>query len=298
MARPQKMGLDYFPFDVGLLRDNKLRRPKMKYGYLATSIYLALLTLLYSDKGYYIPYATQNNKNDCIWYIQECLQGKYQPDADMIADVIEELVACELFSGDHYPENITSKRSQSVYYSATVERKTIVIEDTIWMLSLEEMKNLSEKHIYYLSKVRQLKNGVYRPINPINRPNNPQSKEKESKVYIETTRARENSEFKESLESFCQKFDIQIDTNSSYIAEMDFDKLSQAYDESKTFLQNRAFAKCLSWIVKYYDSIIAGKYKDKPILTKRADEKPNAQIVSKWTADEINAAFAKLNEEL
>lgn len=31
MARPQKTGLEYFPFDVGLLKDKKLRRPKMKY---------------------------------------------------------------------------------------------------------------------------------------------------------------------------------------------------------------------------------------------------------------------------
>lgn len=180
--RPQKTGLDYFPFDVGLLKDKKLRRPKMKYGYLATEVYISLLTLLYSDKGYYIPYETQKDKDDCIWYVLDCLQGKYQPDANTIADVIEELVACELFSGDHYPKNITSKRSQSVYYSATVERKSIVIDDSVWDLSLDEMKNLSEKHIYYLSKVSRSNNGVNRPNNSVNRSNNPQSKVKKSKV--------------------------------------------------------------------------------------------------------------------
>ena len=182
MARPQKAGLDYFPFDVGLLKDNKLRKPKMKYGYLAIAVYLALLTLLYSDKGYYIPYETQNEKDDTIWYVLDSLQGKYQPDADTIAAVIEELVACGLFSGDRYPKNITSKRSQSVYYSATVDRKSIVIDDAVWLLSLDEMRVLSEKHIYYLSKVSQPNNEVNRSINDVNRSNNPQSKEKKSKV--------------------------------------------------------------------------------------------------------------------
>ena len=181
MARPQKAGLDYFPFDVGLLKDNKLRRPKMTYGYLAIAVYLALLTLLYSDKGYYIPYETQNEKDDAIWYVLDSLQGKYQPDADTIAKVIEELVACGLFSGDRYPKNITSKRSQSVYYSATVDRKSIVIDDAVWLLSLDEMRVLSEKHIYYLSKTSQPNNDVNRSNNDVNRSNNPQSKEKKSK---------------------------------------------------------------------------------------------------------------------
>lgn len=181
MSRPQKEGLDYFPFDVALQKDKKLRRPKMKYGYLATEVYIALLTLLYSEKGYYIPYKTSSQKEDCIWYVMDILQGKYQPDANTIAEIIEELVACELFSGDRYPENITSKRSQAVYYSATVERKTVVIDDTIWMLSLSEMKDLSEKHFYYLSKVSQSKNEDNRPNNGVNRPNNPQRKVKESK---------------------------------------------------------------------------------------------------------------------
>lgn len=195
MARPQKEGLDYFPFDIGLLTDKKLRRPKMKYGYLAIAVYLALLTLLYSDKGYYIPYETQKEKDDCIWYVLDCLQGKYQPDADTIAEVIEELTACELFSGDRYPKNITSKRSQAVYYSATVERKSIVIDEAIWLLNLDEMKNLSEKHIYYLSKLRQLKNGVNRSNNGVNRSNNPQSKVKKSKEYMCTNaHAREDTD--------------------------------------------------------------------------------------------------------
>lgn len=39
MGRQPKQGLDYFPFDVGLLSDPKLRRPRQKYGYLAQMIY-------------------------------------------------------------------------------------------------------------------------------------------------------------------------------------------------------------------------------------------------------------------
>jgi len=207
MAAPVKAGLDYFPFDVGLMKDKKLRRAKLKYGYLATDVYIALLTLLYSDKGYYIPYETQKEKDDCIWYVLDCLQGKYQPDSDMIANVIEELVAGELFSADHYPKNITSKRSQETYYSATVGRKSVVINADIWLLSLDEMKNLSEKHSYYLSLVDQPINGVNQPINGVNQPINPQSKVTKSKVNIVSKKVSIKKEDSNYIESYDEIFD-------------------------------------------------------------------------------------------
>lgn len=281
MARPQKTGLDYFPFDVGLLTDKKLRRPKMKYGYLASAVYLALLSLLYSDKGYYIPYGAQNEKDDCLWYVFDCLQGKYIPKVNTIADVIDELVACGLFSADRYPEYITSKRAQAVYYSATATRKTVVIDDAIWLLSLDEMQILSEKHVYYLSKQTQPKNGDNRSINEEKRSINPQSRVENSKNH--------SSVCIERLQAFCEKWGIRQDTTDTHA--MDFDKLDTAYRESGKFLQTASVARCLSWIVKNYASIIAGKYKD------FGDTVDNRLPKSDYSAEEINKAFAILIED-
>ena len=41
-----------------------------------------------------------------IWEIQQYLFGKYQVSSEEIAEIIEELVACELFSGDHFRAKI------------------------------------------------------------------------------------------------------------------------------------------------------------------------------------------------
>jgi len=180
MARPQKDGLDYFPFDVGLLKDIKLRKPKINHGYVAVMIYISLLSLLYRDKGYYIDYS---DKDCVVWEVLSDLQGKYQPTPETVEAVIEDLVACELFSGGQFKSKIiTSKRSQETYYSATVERKTVNINNDIWLLSLEDMKKLSVKHCYYLENINRPINEVNRPINGVNQSNNPQSKVKESKV--------------------------------------------------------------------------------------------------------------------
>ncbi len=54
MARPLKQGLDYFPLDVGFLRDMKVRRIIKSCGASSISILIWLLCSCYRDEGYYI----------------------------------------------------------------------------------------------------------------------------------------------------------------------------------------------------------------------------------------------------
>lgn len=178
MGAPYKVGLDYFLFDVDLVVDRKLRGVKSKYGYLGTMVYISLLSIIYKDKGYYIEY--EDNKDDVLWQLSEILQGKYQPCQDTIAEVIDGLVACGLFSRDHYPKNITSKRVQRTYYRATVDRKMVDIRDDIWLLTIEEMESLSAKHCYYLKRVNRPNNEVNRPINSDNQTNYKQRREEKN----------------------------------------------------------------------------------------------------------------------
>ena len=177
-----KQGLDYFPFQIGLLRDRKLRRPKLKYGSVVNDIYISLLELIYGDKGYYLEYSDKT-KDDVHWEILENLQGKFQPTAETVAEVIEDLVACELFSGDQFKfKRLTSKRIQQVYYSATVERKAVEIDFDKWLLTEAEMRKLSSKSFILQEFLNRPNENDNRPIERANRPNERESKEKESKV--------------------------------------------------------------------------------------------------------------------
>lgn len=54
MARPNKQGIDYFPFDVDFFSDIKIRKIARACGSQATSILICLLCNIYKDKGYYI----------------------------------------------------------------------------------------------------------------------------------------------------------------------------------------------------------------------------------------------------
>lgn len=153
MSAPTKEGLDYFPFDVDLLDNDDLDFLREQYGVVINDIYIALLTLLYRKKGYYIPYETKQERKDCVWYIFKRVRGgKYSVKQEAIPEMIEALVAQGLFSGSHYPKIITSERAQKTYYSATVERKpeSFNIISEYWVLDDATMRKLSKRHPYYL----------------------------------------------------------------------------------------------------------------------------------------------------
>lgn len=152
MARPTKQGLDYFPFDVDLLEDEKLDFLREQYGAIINDVYISLLCFLYKKKGYYIPYETEAEKQDCIWFIYKNIRGgKYPVKKESIPELIEACVARGLFSSDHYPKIITSERAQETFYSCTVDRTDINVEPEKWILTDEQMGKLSKKHSYYLS---------------------------------------------------------------------------------------------------------------------------------------------------
>lgn len=183
MAAPQKKGLDYYPRDVGLLKDRKFIKAKIKYGYLAIVVYDALLEMIYSDKGYYLNYKTEEEKEAVAWDILDSVRGKYPVEAETIYEVIGMLVACRLFSHDYFKQGIiTSKRIQETYYKCTVERKNVEVDKKIWFLSIDEMKAISAKSSILSFFINQPINEVNRPINRDNQPNNPQSKVNKSKV--------------------------------------------------------------------------------------------------------------------
>lgn len=187
MGRQPKQGLDYFPFDVGLLSDPKLRRPRQKFGYLAQMIYISLLCILYRDKGYYIPY-DGDQRDDVIWQVNDAINGRYVVTIETISAVIDELAACGLFSGDLYSRNIiTSKRAQKAYYTATIDRKYNNINFDLWLLSESDMKSLSERSVI-------LQSFISRPINKDNQLTNGDNRSKSTQSREQKSREQQRTE--------------------------------------------------------------------------------------------------------
>ena len=82
------------------MSDPKLITARRKYGAAAIVVYLQLLVMAYRDKGYYLAYG-DSDRDGVIWSIKsEVLSGRYEPDAEKIAEMIDCLAAHGLFDGD------------------------------------------------------------------------------------------------------------------------------------------------------------------------------------------------------
>lgn len=101
-----------------------------------------------------------------------------------------------------------------------------------------------------------------------------------------------NNAHTRAREEFCKRYQITDDLkDDTHTEELDFGALDWAYSKSVKWLQKSPASKCLSFVVKNYASIIAGKYED-------MGGGNSPRVTSDYLADELNAVFERLNEEL
>lgn len=157
MARPTKQGLDYFPLDVGLFEDIKIRRLKKDCGNQAISILIAIFCIAYRDEGYYVEI-----NSDVTFLIAET----FGVSEDAVEKIVEKAIQVGIFdSGKFNTYKILTSRGIQERYFAAASRKTAVLVH----------------RDFVCDGVNVCNNAVYVDNNPINVFNNPQSKVKESK---------------------------------------------------------------------------------------------------------------------
>ena len=74
MARPVKQGLDYYPMDVNILSDVKMRRIIKYFGAESIAVILSVLCMIYADEGYYLAC-----NNDLSFLISEFFNSIFFP---------------------------------------------------------------------------------------------------------------------------------------------------------------------------------------------------------------------------
>lgn len=140
-----KQGLDYYSHPLGMTTGIRTSNIRRKYGSTAIDVWLALLDLIYKDKGYYISYG-EADRNDVIWDIAGRVRGKDAPDEETIGRIIDELVRDGFFDADLAYEGIlTSEEIQEQFYLSTLKRRRIEIEWQYWLLDLHKMYSLATK---------------------------------------------------------------------------------------------------------------------------------------------------------
>ena len=81
MARPAKIGLDYYPMDVGFLRDKKVRLLRTEFGASSVLFVLYVWGKAYEEDGYFLAWdkdellLAADELREQPTYISEVLQG-------------------------------------------------------------------------------------------------------------------------------------------------------------------------------------------------------------------------------
>ena len=173
------------------MSDPKLITARRKYGAAAIVVYLQLLVMAYRDKGYYLAYG-DSDRDGVIWSIKsEVLSGRYEPDAEKIAEMIDCLAAHGLFDGDLFQQGIiTSHRIQEHYYFATAGRTNPEVKWELWLLTEQEMREISSRSVLLQKFVSREENPGFaneKPQFPLSESTHSKVKEKDRNIDSNST---------------------------------------------------------------------------------------------------------------
>ena len=159
MARPIKRGLDYFTFDVDFFSDIKIRRIRKDCGNQSIPILIEILCSIYREEGYYL-----GINSDVTFLIAE----QFGVSEGAVEETVRKAVEVGFFDRHMFNTNniLTSRSIQKRYLRGSAGRQEVEVIKSFCVLNFNDLP----------------RNAVIKEINGVNKPDNTQSKEKESKV--------------------------------------------------------------------------------------------------------------------
>lgn len=179
MARPRKLGLDYFPFDVDFFNDEKIVCIAGEFGIKGEIVAIKLLCAIYR-KGYFIEWS------DSVKYT---LLTQLPGISDALLDqIVSRLVKWGFFDASLFDSALilTSEALQRRYFEIAKFRK---VDDNAPYLLLRNMKNYSSGNTQ--KEFPKKKTPISQEKNPFSQQKNPINKIKGKENKFSSSRACE-----------------------------------------------------------------------------------------------------------
>jgi len=141
MARTNKIGIDYFPFDVDFFNDEKIEFTSARFGIKGEIIAIRLLCKIYRN-GYY----TDWNEDESTLLAKRAGDG-ITP--SLVSDIVNELVKRGFFNKsllDRF-KILTSKGIQTRYFEATKRYKQVDVIRDFLLVDVSEIENVNINEI-------------------------------------------------------------------------------------------------------------------------------------------------------
>jgi len=175
-----KEGLDYFSLDTDFFQDKKVRLVKSEFGAKGVMVLLALLCEIYGGNGYFKKW----DDEDCFLMADAvgcgCSHGN-------ISQVVHGCLRRSLFDDRVFKMFgvLTSAGIQRRYIRAVALREEIPLIQEYWLLNLDDKKDVpaSIRNKIVFKNISKYENPDKKYENPVNMPDNLQSKVKERKIY-------------------------------------------------------------------------------------------------------------------
>lgn len=160
MARPPKVGLDYFSFDV--YSDDKIKLIEAEFGLIGFAVVVKLWQKIYAGRGYYCEF----DEEVALLFAEETRLG-----GNAVSEIVRAAIKRGIFDKTLYDKYkvLTSHGIQKRYMEGTERRVRVDVEKEYLLLSEPEIP----ENVYI--------NGVPAHINSENDDRNAQSKEEESR---------------------------------------------------------------------------------------------------------------------
>lgn len=135
MARPIAQGIDYFPLDVGFLRDIKVRKIIRACGISATPILIDLLGTIFRDEGYYMRWGEDE---------PFLIADEVGVSEGVVIETVKKAVQVDFFNANMFKTYgiLTSRGIQKRFFKAVERRKEICYDARFLLISVNDYKNL------------------------------------------------------------------------------------------------------------------------------------------------------------
>ena len=166
MARPTKIGLDYFELDCRM--DDKVKLIQAEFGLKGFAVVVKLLQKIYGENGYYCEW------NDDVLLLFMSENGLNGDGKNLIKEIVSACIRRNIFSEELYKKYgiLTSSGVQKRYLNATARREVVNLKKEYLLINVG--KNNINVVINSVSNVR----------NSINDTGNTQSREEKSNKTI------------------------------------------------------------------------------------------------------------------
>ncbi|ARK23279.1 hypothetical protein SporoP37_00290 [Sporosarcina sp. P37] len=133
MARPQKLGLDYFPLDVDIDQDDKIQLVEALHGTTGFAVVIKLLMRIYKE-GYYYDWTEVEHL---------LFSRRVNVDINTLTDIVNDCIKYGVFNKDLYEKYhiLTSHGIQERYFEASKRRKNITVVNQYMLINDSKIVN-------------------------------------------------------------------------------------------------------------------------------------------------------------